>query len=54
MAREREHDAERTVERDLVGRHARVLQGNYSLSGLVGFDMHGKTVGVIGTGKIGR
>lgn len=26
---------------------------NFSLSGLTGFDLHGKTVGVIGTGKIG-
>jgi len=27
---------------------------NFSLSGLTGFDLHGKTMGVIGTGKIGR
>ena len=27
---------------------------NFSLSGMMGFDLHGKTVGVIGTGKIGR
>ena len=27
---------------------------NFSLSGLTGFDLHGKTVGVIGTGKIGH
>ena len=27
---------------------------NFSLSGLTGFDLHGKTVGVIGTGRIGR
>jgi D-lactate dehydrogenase len=33
--------------------HARVRDGNFSLSGLVGFDMHGKTAGVVGTGKIG-
>jgi len=32
----------------------RVRELNFSLSGLVGFDMHGKTVGVVGTGKIGR
>ena len=34
--------------------HARVREGNFSLDGLMGFDLHGKTVGVIGTGKIGR
>lgn len=27
---------------------------NFSLSGLTGFDLHGKTVGVVGTGKIGK
>ncbi len=27
---------------------------NFSLNGLAGFDLHGKTVGVVGTGKIGR
>jgi len=32
----------------------RVRDYNFSLSGLAGFDLHGKTVGVIGTGKIGR
>ena len=31
----------------------RVREGNFSLDGLVGFDLHGKTVGVIGTGRIG-
>ncbi len=33
--------------------HARVREGNFSLEGLLGFDMHGKTAGVVGTGKIG-
>lgn len=32
----------------------RVREHNFSLSGLVGFDLHGKTVGLIGTGKIGK
>ncbi len=32
----------------------RVREHNFSLSGLVGFDLHGKTVGLVGTGKIGR
>jgi D-lactate dehydrogenase len=27
---------------------------NFSLNGLVGFDLHGKTAGIFGTGKIGR
>jgi len=31
----------------------RVREGNFSLDGLVGFDLHEKTVGVVGTGKIG-
>jgi D-lactate dehydrogenase len=33
--------------------HARIHDLNFSLEGLVGFDLHGKSVGVIGTGKIG-
>ena len=32
----------------------RVRELNFSLSGLVGFDIHGKTVGIVGTGRIGR
>ena len=32
----------------------RVHDLNFSLQGLVGFDLHGKTAGIIGTGKIGR
>ena len=34
--------------------HNRVHDGNFALDGLLGFDLHGKTVGVIGTGKIGE
>ncbi len=34
--------------------HARVREGNFELDGLLGFDLHGKTVGVLGTGRIGR
>jgi D-lactate dehydrogenase len=33
--------------------HARVREGNFSLDGLMGFDLHGKTAGVVGTGTIG-
>lgn len=32
----------------------RTRDGNFSINGLLGFNMHGKTVGVIGTGKIGK
>ena len=32
----------------------RVRELNFSLSGLVGFDLHGKTCGIVGTGRIGR
>ena len=34
--------------------YIRTKDFNFSLSGLTGFDLYGKTVGVIGTGKIGR
>ncbi|TVP47765.1 MAG: 2-hydroxyacid dehydrogenase [Gemmatimonadales bacterium] len=33
--------------------YARVREGNFALQGLLGFDLHGKTVGVVGTGRIG-
>lgn len=32
----------------------RTRDGNFSLNGLMGFDMHGKTIGIIGTGKIAK
>ena len=32
----------------------RTRDGNFSLHGLMGFDMHGKTAGIIGTGKIAK
>lgn len=32
----------------------RVREANFALNGLMGFDMHGKTAGIIGTGKIGH
>lgn len=34
--------------------YSRVKENNFSLNGLMGFDIHGKTLGVIGTGKIGK
>jgi D-lactate dehydrogenase len=41
------------LNRKLIRANARVHEGNFSLNGLVGFDLNGKTVAVIGTGKIG-
>lgn len=42
------------LNRHVTRAHARVREGNFSLNGLVGFEMRGKTVGVIGTGRIGK
>jgi D-lactate dehydrogenase len=42
-----------SLDRKIHRAHARVREGNFSLEGLVGFDLHGKTVGVVGTGRIG-
>lgn len=33
--------------------HSRVREGNFSIEGLLGFDLHGKTVGLVGVGQIG-
>ncbi|WP_416763076.1 2-hydroxyacid dehydrogenase [Roseateles sp. So40a] len=41
------------VNRKIVRASIRTRDGNFELDGLMGFDLHGKTVGVIGTGKIG-
>lgn len=41
------------LNRKLMKAHSRVRDLNFSLDGLTGFDMSGKTVGIIGTGKIG-
>ncbi len=41
------------LNRKLIRAHNRIMELNFSLEGLVGFDMNGKTVGIIGTGKIG-
>jgi len=42
-----------SLNRKIHRAYSRVRDGNFSLQGLTGFDMHGKTVGVIGTGRIG-
>lgn len=48
--------AEHTValNRKIHRAYNRVRELNFSLNGLVGFDLYGKTIGIIGTGKIGR
>ena len=43
-----------TVNRRTHKAHIRTREFNFSLQGLTGFDLNGKTVGIIGTGKIGR
>lgn len=42
------------LNRKLHRAYNRVREHNFSLSGLVGFDLHGKTIGVVGTGRIGK
>ena len=42
-----------TLDRKLHRAYARVREGNFALEGLMGFDLHGRTVGVVGTGRIG-
>jgi len=42
-----------TLNRKIIHANRRIKELNFSLDGLVGFDMHGKTVGVIGAGEIG-
>jgi D-lactate dehydrogenase len=41
------------LNRKLHRAYNRVREGNFALDGLLGFDIHGKTIGIIGTGKIG-
>ncbi len=43
-----------TLNRKINRAWLRTREGNFSLRGLEGFDMHGKTAGIIGTGKIAR
>ena len=42
------------INRKIYKSYQRVKKYNFALEGLVGFDLHGKTVGVIGSGKIGK
>ena len=43
-----------TINRRTHKAYIRTREFNFSLQGLAGFDLYGKTVGIIGTGKIGR
>jgi D-lactate dehydrogenase len=42
-----------SLNRKIHRAYSRVREGNFSLEGLVGVDLHGKTIGIIGTGRIG-
>jgi len=43
-----------TLNRKTHKAYNRVREQNFSLNGLLGFDLHGKTIGVVGTGNIGK
>ncbi|MBN2194640.1 MAG: cyclic nucleotide-binding domain-containing protein [Polyangiaceae bacterium] len=42
------------LDRKVHRAHGRVREGNFSLAGLVGFDLHGRTAGLVGLGRIGQ
>ena len=42
-----------TLNRKIHRAYARVREGNFALEGLLGFDLYGHTVGIVGTGQIG-
>lgn len=43
-----------TLNRKIHKAYNRVREQNFALNGLLGFDLHGKTIGIIGTGNIGK
>jgi Lactate dehydrogenase and related dehydrogenases len=43
-----------SLNRKIHRAHWRTRDGNFSLNGLIGFDLNGKTAGIIGTGKIAK
>lgn len=42
-----------SLDRHIHRAYARVREGNFSLEGLIGFNLHERTVGIVGTGRIG-
>lgn len=43
-----------SIDRKIYKAYQRTKKYNFTLNGLLGFDIHGKTVGVVGAGKIGK
>jgi D-lactate dehydrogenase len=43
-----------TLNRKIHKAYNRVREQNFALNGLLGFDLHGKTIGIVGTGNIGK
>lgn len=43
-----------TLNRKVHKAYNRVREGNFAIDGLIGFDLHDKTVGIVGTGRIGE
>lgn len=43
-----------SLDRQIHRAYARVRDGNFALDGLLGFNLHGRTVGIVGTGRIGQ
>ena len=43
-----------SIDRKIYKAYQRTRKYNFTLNGLLGFDIHGKTVGVVGAGKIGK
>lgn len=42
-----------SLDRKIHRAYARVREGNFALDGLLGFDLHGRTIGLVGAGRIG-
>ncbi len=43
-----------SIDRKIYKAYQRTKKYNFTLNGLLGFDIHGKTIGIVGAGKIGR